>query len=92
MLDIVSIQEVKMNKEQANVFLSFDGFSTYYKPRKNNPEYWERVAIIIIDTIYHIIIPELSGVNTIRAERAMRYQLNISYFTNGQKLLFFLFS
>ena len=57
--DIVPIDEIKMNKEQANIFLRFDGFSSYYKPRKGNPEYGEGVAIIVKDTISHVILSEL---------------------------------
>ena len=52
--DIVSIQEVKMNKEQSNLFLRFDGYTVRYKPRneKNgNPEYGGGTAIIVKDTI-----------------------------------------
>ena len=37
--DIMSIQEVKLNQEQANLFLRFDGYNVHYKPRKLNPEY-----------------------------------------------------
>ena len=58
--DIVSIQEIKMNKEQANIFLRFDGFSACYKPRKTNPEYGGGVTIIIKDTISHVILHELN--------------------------------
>ena len=52
--DLVSIQEIKMNQEQANLFLRFDGYKVYYKPRINgNPECGGGTAIIAKETIYH---------------------------------------
>ena len=32
--DLISLQEVKLNQEQANLFLRFHSHSVYYKPRK----------------------------------------------------------
>ena len=34
--DLVSIQEIKMNQEEENLFLRFDGYLTYYRPRQKN--------------------------------------------------------
>ena len=49
--DIMSIQEVKLNQEQSNLSLRFEGYSVHYKPRLVNPEYGGGVAIIIKDSI-----------------------------------------
>ena len=52
--DLVSIQEVKMNKEQSNLFMRFDGYTVRYKPRNEksgNPESGGGTAIIVKDTI-----------------------------------------
>ena len=54
--DIMSIQEVKLNQEQANLFLRFDGYNVHYKPRKLNPEYGGGVAIITRDSIANSVI------------------------------------
>ena len=60
--DIVSIQEVKMNREQANLFLGFDGFITYYKPRENKAEFCCGNAIVVKNSISHTIIPNMDQV------------------------------
>ena len=57
--DIVSIQEVKLNQEQANLFLRFEGYNIHYKPRQINPEYGGGVAIIIKNTIANSAIVDL---------------------------------
>ena len=75
--DIVSIQEIEMNKGQANLFPRFDGFSTYYKPRKGNPEHGGGVAVIIRDTISHVIISEL-GKET--GQIGVKIKINIHYY------------
>ena len=36
---LVSIQEVKMNQEEVNLSLRFDGYVVHYKPREINPEF-----------------------------------------------------
>ena len=54
--DIMSIQEVKLNQEQANLFLRFDGYNVHYKPRKLNPEYGGGVAIITRDSIANSVV------------------------------------
>ena len=52
--DIVSVQEIKMNQEQSNLFLRFDGYKVYYKPRKNgDPECGGGTAIIVKDSVNH---------------------------------------
>jgi hypothetical protein len=33
---IISVQEIKMNQAQSDLFLRFDGYKVYYKPRKNS--------------------------------------------------------
>ena len=45
--DIVSIQEVKMNREQENLFLRLDGFTTHYKPRDNKAEYGGGIMLLL---------------------------------------------
>ena len=60
--DIVSIQEVKMNREQANIFLRFDGFITHYKPRENKAEFGGGNAIVVKNSISHTIIPNMDKV------------------------------
>ena len=54
--DIVSIQELKLNQEQANLYLSFDGYTVRYKPRKNNPTYGGGVVVIVRDSIANSVI------------------------------------
>ena len=54
--DIVSIQELKLNQEQANLWLNFDGYTVHYKPRKINPTYGGGVAVIIRNSIANSII------------------------------------
>ncbi len=51
--DIISLNEVKMNKEEANQFLNINNYSTYYKPRIKNSIYGGGVALIIKNTIEH---------------------------------------
>ena len=51
--DIISLNEVKMNKEEANQFLNINNYSTYYKPRNKNSNYGGGVALIIKNTIEH---------------------------------------
>ena len=45
--DIVSIQELKLNQEQVNLYLNFDGYTVQYKPRKLNPTKGGSVAVVI---------------------------------------------
>ena len=45
--DLISLQEVKLNREQANLFLRFDAFTLYYKPRLRNPTRGGGVAILV---------------------------------------------
>jgi len=54
--DIVSIQELKLNQEQAHLYLSFDGYTVHYKPRKNNPTYGGGVVVIVRDSIANSVI------------------------------------
>ena len=53
--DIISLNEVKMNKEEANQFLNINNYSTYYKPRNKNSNYGGGVALIIKNTIEHTL-------------------------------------
>jgi hypothetical protein len=58
--DIVSIQEIKMKKEQANLFLRFDGYKVYYKPRSTgDPECGGGTAVVVKETVDHSQIPNL---------------------------------
>jgi hypothetical protein len=58
--DIVSIQEIKMNKEQANLFLRFDGYKVYYKPRSTgDPECGGGTAVVVKETVDHSQITNL---------------------------------
>ena len=43
--DIMSLNELKFNETQANLYLRFPNFSVYYKPRKINPELGGGVAL-----------------------------------------------
>ena len=45
--DLISLQEVKLNQEQANLFLRFDSYSLYYKPRERNPHRGGGVTILV---------------------------------------------
>ena len=49
--DIISLQEVKFNQEQANLFLRFDSYIVYYKPRQRNPTKGGGVALLIKNSI-----------------------------------------
>ena len=52
--DIVSVQEIKMNREQANLFLRFDGYKVYYKPRSTgDPECGGGTAVVVKETVDH---------------------------------------
>jgi len=58
--DIVSLQEVKMNQEQSNLFLRFDGYKVYYKPRSTgDPECGGGTAVIVKETVDHSRITDL---------------------------------
>ena len=58
--DIVSLQEVKMNQEQANLFLRFDGYKVYYKPRSTGDlECGGGTAVIVKETVDHSRITDL---------------------------------
>ena len=48
-----------LNQEQANLFLRFDGYSTNYHPRKNNPGFGGRTALIVKESISHTVIAGL---------------------------------
>ena len=51
--DVISLQEVKLNQEEANLFLRFDSYTVHYKPRRINPSRGGGVAIIVKDSINH---------------------------------------
>ena len=57
--DIVSIQEVKLNKEDGNLKLRFESYYTYHKPRVINPEYGGGVAFLIKQGISFSEIQEI---------------------------------
>ena len=54
--DIVSIQELKLNQEQANLYLDFEGYTAHYKPRRINPTKGGGVAVIIRNSIANSVI------------------------------------
>ena len=57
---LMSINEVKLSREKANLFLRFDEYNTIYKPRKENPNEGGGVCILIREGInYH----ELGEIN-----------------------------
>ena len=62
-LDIVSIQKLKLNQEQANLYLSFDGYTVHYKPRKINPTKRGGVAVVIKNYIANSVIVGLDDSN-----------------------------
>ena len=49
--DIMSIQELKLNQNERNLFLRFEGFIVYYKPRFANPDHGGGVAIIVKENL-----------------------------------------
>ena len=49
--DLISLQEVKLNQEQANLFLRLDSYTLYYKPRICNPTRGGGVAILVNNSI-----------------------------------------
>ena len=51
--DIISIQELKLNEEEARMLLRFDGYSAYIKTRNLNPDHGGGVAILIKSGIPH---------------------------------------
>ena len=57
--DIFLIQELKLNNEQANLRLRYEGYSTYHKIRNTNPQYGGGVAILINEKISHTQILNL---------------------------------
>ena len=48
-----------MNQEQVNLFLSFDGYSTYSKIRIKNPEFGGGTALIVRNNINKMAIKDL---------------------------------
>ena len=48
---IVSLNETKLTKEEANYHLRFDNYSTFYKPRPKNPNLGGGVALLIRNDI-----------------------------------------
>ena len=56
--DIKSFQEVKLTREQVNIFIRFQGYSVHYIPRLVNPSFGGGVLILIKNTISNT---EVSG-------------------------------
>ena len=54
--DIISIQELKLGEEEANLRLRVNGYITYVKARKTNPNRGGGVAILIRSEIPHTSI------------------------------------
>jgi len=57
--DIISLQELKLNEEEARLCLRIVGYSVYIKPRKVNPEHGGGVAVLIRSGISYSIISGL---------------------------------
>ena len=57
--DIFMIQELKLNNEQANLRLRYEGYSTYHKIRNTNSQFGGGVAILINEKISHTQILDL---------------------------------
>ena len=55
--DIVSLQEIKLDSETANMRIRFAGYATYIKTRKVNPSFGGGLAIIVKEGIPHAQIP-----------------------------------
>ena len=85
--DIVSIQWVKMNREQANLFLKFDGFITHYKPRENKAEFGGGNAIVVKNSISHTIIPNMDKVLDHLGIRVEKMNFFVSIFSRFTRLL-----
>jgi len=51
--DILSIQEIKLSKEEANLCLNFQEYSAYIRTRESNPKKGGGVAILIRSGIPH---------------------------------------
>ena len=51
--DIVSLQEIKLSKEEANLGLNFQEYSAYIRTRESNPKKGGGVAILIRSGIPH---------------------------------------
>ena len=49
--DIMSIQEVKLNQEEANLLIRYDSYDTHYKPRFLNPSFVGGVVILTKNSI-----------------------------------------
>ena len=49
--DIMAIQELKFNRERANLGFRFRDYNAYYKPRPVNPDFGGGTLIIIRNTI-----------------------------------------
>jgi exonuclease III len=61
--DIISLNEIKLNKENANSTLNFTNYKTYYKPRIKNSESGGDVALIVKDTLDHVESNILTNLN-----------------------------
>ncbi len=51
--NIVSLQEIKLSKEEANLCLNFPEYSAYIRTRESNPKRGGGVAILIRSEIPH---------------------------------------
>jgi exonuclease III len=51
--DILSIQEIELSKEEANLCLNFQEYSAYIRTRESNPKKGDGVAILIRSGIPH---------------------------------------
>jgi exonuclease III len=91
--DIISINETKLSEEKANLSLRFDHYIPYHRCRKNNAVFGGGVAILINDTITHMLISDLD-VNDIEV-LALKidhfdYSFNfVSYYSSPKELINF---
>ena len=88
--DLISLQEVKLNQEQANLFLRFDSYSVYYKPRERNPTRGGGVAILVNNSLMNTRINGLNNKLEIIGVKIETIDLSfnlISYYEpNGNEL------
>ena len=57
--DIISLQEIKLELEVANLKLRFEGYVTHVKTREIKPSYGGGVAILIKQNIPQALLPTL---------------------------------
>lgn len=79
--DIMSIQEVKMNEEEANLSLRFESYSAFYKARRKGPTFGGGVAILVREGLSCSRIPEMSAELDCIGVRIETAELNFNIFS-----------